>query len=424
MVRWHLDTQRDDLQAAVLDFDALLYAESVAEELEARDAGLYRMLDEVGPAYELQYLEADKRPRDFVIRPVRIACQNVIVGLAAFAHEPSIDGMSVLAWQTCEVPHVATHEANRALAALMLCDAFASGGTMEIRFDRPANLTAHGITAKSGERVDVDVTYRGHPEGGRVPAGLRRYGRSVGVFLGMDDIHAISPREARDLFLAVTPMPADLGARVHEAYRRGVASPERLCFVLLSQIWREPELDFMLAVSDRTGSILRGGADWRCRGQRQAESEIARAALMIGMLYRRLDTKDGAGDTSSPARVLEDNRVGVTWQILPDVAAIRFFGVRAGPVPWQPPLSNGRAAIEGAATITVLPRAILDSTTLHMASELAREGLVAVVTPSDSDSDPDEANRAGVLLLRCPDRLGELDQAIERKLLSARISRA
>ena len=85
VVRWHLDSDRQDLQAAVLDIDAFQYAESVAEELEARQRGLQRMLYEIGPAYELQYLAADKRPRDFVIRPVRIACQNVIVGLAAFA---------------------------------------------------------------------------------------------------------------------------------------------------------------------------------------------------------------------------------------------------------------------------------------------------------------------------------------------------
>ena len=94
----------------------------------------------------------------------------MIVALAAFAQDSAFDGLSVVAWQTCEVPHVATHEANRALAALTLCDAFKSGGTMEIRFDRPARLTS-----TAGR-----IVFHGHPENA-VPASLRRYGRTVGV---------------------------------------------------------------------------------------------------------------------------------------------------------------------------------------------------------------------------------------------------
>ena len=164
--------------------------------------------------------------------------------------------------------------------------------------------------------------------------------------------------------------------------------------------------------------------DWQRRAERQAESELCRAALMIGMLYRRLDAKDGAGDTASAARVLEDNRVGVTWQVLPEIGAIRFSGLRAGSVPWQAPTSSGPTRTKPGASITVLPRPSLTSTTLRAAAELASDDFVAVVVPTDAAADAEEAARAGVLLLRCPDRLGELDQAIEANLLKARISRA
>ena len=97
------------------------------------------------------------------------------------------------------MPHVATHEANRALAALTLCDAFQNGGTMEIRFDRDARFMQDG----------KPITYHGHPEKA-VPASLRRFGRTVGVTLGAEDPRAITPAEARELFLAITPMPAEL----------------------------------------------------------------------------------------------------------------------------------------------------------------------------------------------------------------------
>jgi hypothetical protein len=426
VVRWHLDVRNEALQGAVLDTDVLRYAESVAEELEAREAGMERVLREIGPAYELQYLDANKRPRDFVLRPVRLACQNVIVALAAFAHDSAIDGMSVVAWQTCEVPHVATHEANRALSALMLCDAFASGGTMEIRFDRTIKLSAHGISARTGDAVDIEATYIGHPEHGRVPASLRRFGRTALVELGAEDQHAISPSEARELFLAVTPMPDDLSNRVRTAWRSGVATPERLCYTLLAQIWREVELDYMLACSPRTGSIISGGADWDSRGARQAESQIARTALMVGMFYRRLDTLDGAGAIGTDARAIEDNRVGVTWEVSPEFGAITFHGLRAEPVPWQAPTEVEVGQILCDESLTVLPRLLADEQTLRTASSIWSDSgvQVAVVIPRDSAGDGESAAARGVLLLRCPDRLGELDQVIESKLLSARIARA
>lgn len=425
VVRWHRQVTRVEQQAALLDVDCLLYAESVADELDARDAGINRVVNEIGPAYDLQYLEAERRPRDFVFQPVRIACQNVVVALGSFAHDASVDGLAVAAWQTCEVPHVAANEANRALTALMLCDAFQSGGTMEIRFDRPTSLRADGVAPKSGSAVKVHADYRGHPEG-RVPAALRRFGRTVGVTLGADpDNRArITPAEARRLFLAITPMPDDLAQRVDDAIDSGVATPERLCFTLLSQVWREIELDFMLAVSSRAGSLISGGADFTYRTVRQAESEVARAALMIGMYFRRLDTKDGAGAEGVAVRALEDNRVGIWWAVNSERGAVRLDGLRAESLPWQDADADARMEVAAGSSLTVLPRPRVTAEALATARELSPDGPVAIVIPRDGDGVAKTVHAAGALLVRCPDRVGELDQMIERKLLEARISRA
>ena len=175
---------------------------------------------------------------------------------------------------------------------------------MEIRFDRDARLTCKGRR----------IVYHGHPEKA-VPASLRRYGRTVGVYLGAEDPAAITPAEARELFLAVTPMPPDCAHRVDDAVATRGISPERICFSLLSQIWREPELDFILATSGRAASILEGGAPWTDRASRQAESEVCRAAVMAGMLFRRLNSTDAAGDAGSAVRVVEDRSTGVTWHV-------------------------------------------------------------------------------------------------------------
>jgi hypothetical protein len=403
VVRVHLADVPSDLQCVPLDVHPVAYVGSLEQELAAREEGLHRMLDEIGPAYQESYLAKDKRPRDSVVRPVRIACQNVIVGLAAFAQDATFDGLSVVAWQTCEVPHVATHEGNRALAALTLCDAFQNGGTMEIRFDRDAWLSYKGRR----------IAYHGHPEKA-VPASLRRYGRTVGVYLGEEDPGAITPAEARELFLAVTPMPAELRARVDDAVATRGISPERVCFSLLSQVWREPELDFILATSGRAASILEGGAPWTDRASRQAESEVCRAAVMAGMLLRRFNSTDAAGDATSAVRVVEDRSKGVTWHVDEVKGAVTFRGLDAtAPVPW----THGAV---GVGEVTVFPRTALTSSLARAVAADASAGLKAVLVPADVPSPPDTG---GVVVLRCPDRLADIDKDIERRLLTSRISR-
>jgi hypothetical protein len=405
VVRWFLSDIDSRHQGALLDIDVYEYLESLDHEFAARPEGLSRVLDQIGPAYQESYLGHEKRPRDFVVRPIRIASQNVIVALGAIAQDSAFDGLSVVAWQTCEVPHVATHEANRALAALTLADAFQNGGTMEIRFDRTAKIIVDGA---------VDE-FRGHPEG-VIPASLRRFGRTVGVRVGVEDDAAISPSEARALFLAITPMPTGLRSRVLDAVEQQGITPERLCFTLLSQAWREIELDFMLACSNRTGSILEGGADWRARTARQAEMEIARAALMVGMLFRRLNGRDSAGALEGP-RVIEDASVGVEWNVLGELGAIQFTGLDSHiELPWT------RATEESASSdLTVFFRSQVTESLATRANEMQTSGIrTAVAVPLDAEV---PAGLVSAPLLRCPDRLADLDKQSEARLLASRISR-
>lgn len=406
VVRVFFTDVADGHQLSVLDVDPLLYVHSLEEELAARDLGLSRMLDEVGPAYERTYIDHEKRPRDFVVRPVRIACQNVIVALAAIAQDSTFDGLSVPAWQTCEVPHVATHEGTRALAALTLCDAFARGGTMEIRFDRRASITLDGKT----------ITYPGHPEG-RVPASLRRYARTVGLALGTEDPAAITPQEARDLFLAVTPMPADLRTRVHQAAAHAGLSPERACYALLSQVWREVEIDMLLTTSEHAASILAGGADWTDRAARQAESDATRAALMAGMYYRRLNGRDTAA-ASDGVRIVEDVSAGVTWNVDQRTATLTYVMTTPTPVPWNDPSTP----LPATTTLIVAPRVHVTENDLAHLRACADAGQpAALLLPQDVAAPPTPGK---VPVLRCPDRLADLDRAIEEKLLTSRIARA
>jgi hypothetical protein len=404
VVRWHLDVKESKYQAALLDTDCREYVWSVAEELRHREAGTELVFD-IGEAYQEAFLANDKRPRDFIVRPVRIACQNVIVALAAFSQDSAFDGLGVVAWQTCEVPHVATNEANRALTALMLCDAFKNGGTMEVRFDRPAQATG------------LDREIRGHPEG-KVPAALRRFARIVGVDGLGADARSISPSVARELFRAVTPMPEELRNRVDFATSHEGIAPERLYFALMTGTWHPLELDFMLATSKRTGAIISGGSDWRDRTARQAETEICRAGVMAAMLFNRLNNRDSAG-SASDTRVLEDDRQGVSWHVDDVSASVVFSDLDpAADVPWlfQWPDGVQRSGTE----IRVFPRSLVTAEAVSQVREAGAAGVSALLVPKDFAI----PLPADIPVLKYPDRLADIGKAIEAKLLTSRIARA
>lgn len=400
IVRWHLDVPATH-QAALLDTRVDLYVAAVAADLAARNSGLRHVLDQVGPAFKEQFLDQGRTPRSHELRPVRLACQNVIVGLAAFAYDSRFDGLRVEAWQTCEAPHLAAHEASRALTALMLCDAFQSGSRMELRFDR-------------------------HPERA-VPARLRQYARMEGIVLGGDDARAISPSEARRLIVAVTQMPQNLARRVEDLAAAGVLTLERACFALLAGIWDPLELDFLIATSDRTRSILRGGANPLDRPDRQAELTLCRAAVMTGTLFKRLTLGANEPTAAEPpdrqrvTRVLEDDRRTIAWRILDGDAALRLDGVRAGVLPWQ---GGGHAvALKPGQPLVVVPRTRPAAEHVELARSLANRESALAATLEPFGAAGDQIPRDSVARLVMPDAIPTLDRTIEGRLASARVGR-
>ena len=397
VVRWHLDAIRTSAQGQVLDRDISAYLTSLREEVDAREPGLRRM-EELSTEYDGKFLSTDSRPRDFDRRPLRVACQNVVIALGAFAQDSSIDGLRVPAFMTCEAPHVSTHEGNRVLAALMLCDAFRNGGTLEIRFDGPRRYA--------------------HPEA-CVPAALRRYARARGIELGTEaDPAGISPTQARDLFMAVTPMPQSLRTRVEDMVTRGLATPERICFSLLTQTFSPIEVDFMLTCSDRAMSVLRGGAPWQDRSARVVEATIARSARVLGTLHKRLDTLDLAAGAEGE-RPIEDKRIGVRWDVIEDLGAVRLQGVEAPILPWVDP---DKPPVELDGHITVVPRDVPTPLDIEVVAELSLTGPTALVVPAGTDQRA--MDDAGIAVAECPYRIQELEARLERDLLSLRISRA
>lgn len=137
-------------------------------------------------------------------------------------------------------------------------------------------------------------------------AGLAALRSGLGLDAGKKDPLAIVPSEALKLFLTVTPMRDELRDRAAVVLDRGILSPERLCFTLMSGTWGPVEMTELLATPPRVESILKGGSDFDRRRERLAETESCRAALMAGMLFRGLTPKDTAAGGSRGVRVFKD----------------------------------------------------------------------------------------------------------------------
>lgn len=390
--RWHLGAIDPKFQDALLDTDLAAYVRSVREELDYRPRGL-NAIDRAARKYKAEYVSKGIRPRGNVLRPVQLACQNVVVGLATLRHDPTFDGLRVPVYLTCEVPHVATHEANRAMAALILCDAFQNGGTMEIRF---------------GEQHTPL----------RIPSALARFARTVDVPLGDDNPECITPGEARKLFTAVTPIPDDLRLRLDNLVDRGVINPERACYVLMAGVWTAIEFDYILATSSRTESIMRGGAAFDMRPGRQAELETCRAAAMLGMLHRYLTNADYAAGTG--VRVFEDQTRHVSWSINEERGVVVLATDRVFELPWRAGEQNkGDTATE---TLIGIPRGLPTESDFATARQLRGahpDTVVALLVPADMAS----VVPTDIPTLVCPERLAEIDAGIERRLVALRVGR-
>ena len=357
VIRWHLDAIDPHYQGALLDTDINGYIPSLIEELGSAWAKGYADMMKLSQRYQAEFVVPQVTPKAHDLRPFQLACQNVIIGLAAFRRDMRFDGVSVPYWLTCEAPHVATWEGTRALSALLLCDAFQSGGTME-------------------------VSFAGHAEH-RVPASLRRYGRTRGIQLGaeVDAGKSISPSEARALFWAVTPVPGDLRRRCERLIEAGVCSVERLCYTLLSPVWSAVELDFLAACcsGDRLASIIEGGAKVLDRPDRAAEMELARAAVLLDTFIKCADMKDAAAaDTGDAVRLFEDTTNGVTWRVHGEAGVVEVSRLPPGRLPWHPSLSSA-----GRLVVVPRPHPIMydfDLAERLRASALAAGAPVAILT--------------------------------------------
>ena len=134
---------------------------------------------------------------------------------------------------------------------------------------------------------------------------------------------------------------------------------------------------------------------------------------MTGMLFRRLNCSDAAG-ANEEVRVAEDRFKGVSWQVDEENGSVTFRGIdQSSALPW----TRAGARLD---ELTVFPRAAATADVVGRIRTTQSAAPRAILVPSDVFV---PAETGGVMVLRCPERLADIDKDVERRLLSSRISR-
>ena len=385
-------------------------------------AGLDRLAWHVSnPQFEWHHQEGGRLPRNYLWRPCRFCVQDVVLGLTVLRHRRDFNCLEVDVFLTASIPEYEADSGARALALLLLSEAYKCGGTMEIRFTR-------------------------HVEGKRVPHDLVALAEAVGVPLQHVGDGVITPAEARRLYVALTGFSPQLQAHIEALEQAGRLSGPLICYAIHHGLWERAEVEAILLTSPRPGSLLSGQARPEQRHLYLQDLLYGRAAVLFGFLDRHLRYR--AHPHESGVVHLEDDERPLDLHLDGDTYAATYCCPQETvTIPWvAAPAGNGTASngthvLVPGQPFTVLVRARdaadlaanLESD-LQQAAKVRRTqtaGPVYVLVPRDFEKLPDELrwrliqNRTeGVGLLVYRQFVSALDDDVARRLRASGVMRA
>ena len=344
-------------------------------------AGLDRLAWHVSnPQFEWHHQEGGRLPRNYLWRPCRFCVQDVVLGLTVLRHRRDFNCLEVDVFLTASIPEYEADSGARALALLLLSEAYKCGGTMEIRFTR-------------------------HVEGKRVPHDLVALAEAVGVPLQHVGDGVITPAEARRLYVALTGFSPQLQAHIEALEQAGRLSGPLICYAIHHGLWERAEVEAILLTSPRPGSLLSGQARPEQRHLYLQDLLYGRAAVLFGFLDRHLRYR--AHPHESGVVHLEDDERPLDLHLDGDTYAATYCCPQETvTIPWvAAPAGNGTASngthvlVPGQPfTVLVRARDAADlaanlETDLEQAAKVRRAqaaGPVYVLVPRDFEKLPGE----------------------------------
>jgi hypothetical protein len=393
------------------------YLNESLTEWKYRERGLTIMERHVR-AFEEEYLKNNKLPRNHIWRPYRFCVQDVVLGLVVVRHSLANNCLDVDVCLISDAPDYEPGSGARMTSAFLLSEAYKCGGTMEIRFT---------------ENV----------EDRSVPRVLQEFAQDLGVELRHVGEGRITASEARQLYIALTGFSDSLCAQIDFLAQQGNLSQERVCYVVHHGIWTRSEVESIVFGSLRPDGIFSGDTPPEQRHLYMQEIFHARAAILGGLLDRRLARRERIEGTV--AIDLEDDVRRLDIEFDPNFYAKIYRCEEELLVPWVEPQDQKSLTIPpGHRLITLVRARNASDLALYFQQDISTArgvtaidqgqqvpGSVFILTPRDFHELPSEqqnhfvgtARNSGVGIIVCPETVAALDADAAKRLASSRILR-
>ena len=220
-------------------------------------------------SFQYDHKEGGRLPRSHVWRPYRFCVQDIILGITVIRHDQRYNRLDVDVFLTSEIPEYEADSGCHALALILLSDAYKSGGSMEIKFTE-------------------------HVEGGSAPLELCRLAKKLEVDLKHADKGGITPKEAKELYLALSGLRPEIREKVLAMENEKRLSAASVCYALHHGVWTAQELEVILYSSRFPDTILKGSFPAEAWHLFHHDLFCGRNALMGGYLDRRILRREHA----------------------------------------------------------------------------------------------------------------------------------
>jgi hypothetical protein len=217
--------------------------------------------------FNKRYLSQDSLPKGHVWKPYRFAVQDVILGLTVVRHSRYDNLLEVDVCLMADPPQFLEHSGARIMMTALLSEAFECGGSMEIRF-------------------------RENVLHGKVPREIVWFANSLGIELKHAEKGHITPKESRELYLALTGFSAEAKYKVTQLAVEAKLSPERVCFMVHNKIWELAEMEAILLGATLPHRVLLGISPSELGVLYQHDLMYARNAVLGGYLDRKLKQRE------------------------------------------------------------------------------------------------------------------------------------
>jgi hypothetical protein len=371
------------------------------------------------PAFSYDHKTGGQIPRSHMWRPYRFCVQDVILGITVIRHDQRHNRLETDVFLTAEIPEYKSDSGCRALALILLSDAYQSGGSMEIRF-------THNV------------------EGGRVPAELCEMASEIGVELAHRDQGGITPKEAKTLYMALSDFDEEVRERILKLDEEGRLSAASVCYALHHGVWMAMEIDMIVKSSLFPDTILTGGFPAEACHLFQHDLFIARNAMMSGYLDRQLRRREHLPSATAEGDKifeLEDDERDVKCAFVAEHGVLKFANKEEMPmpVPWLDRASSAMEIPSGNA-LWVFAKArdnedLLGNfgTDIDEAIEFKKNvygdnGRVCILVTSDFkrlqlDDLKNRAEENGIGIIVCPEFANILDRQVINRFESLKVMR-